>query len=364
MTQYGQKVILLSEQVRKFCLKQGNVKQVNFLRQMEFAAWAFKELFRTSVWELTTVVLDVDPHKHTITIPDNCERLVNISVIDRFGQIQPLTWNPNLSTVDVLCQKNSCSCHSCGGHDTLCEALDNITVIQETITFGSRERTQVTYIKNNGCGSLEKEIHTWGYDPINEETIQPIVLNELLCTIEVNDKGCLLPTKPNIDALQTYCGFNASLFNNGYWGGAASGVNPYRSLIPTAYNFYGYWNWNAACRDTIHIFRSKRKNSIFVNDPANCESVCGKEENDIKKVILSFQTSANTEGVEMLIPEYASMAVDTGILYQQALFNPRDGDRSRAMETKWRTQQRKVQSYLNPVRMDSIRKVQSQPRPW
>lgn len=363
MTQYGQKVLFLSELVRKFCLKQGNVKQVNFLRQLEFAAWAWKELFRTSVWELSTVVLDVDPHKHTITLPNNCERLINISVVDRYGNIEPLTWNQNMSTVSMLCQKNSCSCHKCGGQDTLCEALDNLTVVQEQITVNDTEYTQVTYIKNNGCGSLQKEIHTWAYNPSTEE-VEAVVNNELLCTIEVNDKGCLLPTKPNILALERYCGYNSSLFNNGFCGIGFPYVNPYRSLIPTPYNFFGYWNWNAACRDIIHIFRSKNKNTLFVNDQANCNTTCGREENDIKKVIVSFQASANTDGIEMLVPEYAEFAVNAGMIYQQAFFNTRDGDRGGSLEAKWRKEQRKVQAYLNPVRMDDIIKIQTQPRLW
>jgi hypothetical protein len=324
---------------------------------MEFAAWAWKELFRTSIWEISTVVLDVDPVKHTICLPDNCERLVNISVVDKLGKIQPLTWNPHLSTVSVMCQKNKCSCSSCGGSNTLCEAADNFSVTQESITVHGVDYTQVTYIRNNRCGALEKEIHTYAYDPVSA-SVKAVVLNEMLCEIEVDSNGCILATAPNINALEVYAGYNA-LFNNGFSNQFVGGVNPYRSLVPSPYNFYGYWNWNAASRDIIHIFRSARQKGTYVNCPEKVDSDCHHEENEIKKVIVSFQAAANSGSGEMLIPEYAEMAVNVGMLYQQALFNPRDMDRNRTMETKFNIQKRKVQSYLNPIRIDDIIKVQS-----
>lgn len=361
MTQYGQKVILLSDLVRKFCMKQGNIKQQNFLRQMEFASWAWKELFRTSVWEISTVVLDVDPVKHTICLPDNCERLVNISVMDRLGRIQPLTWNPHMSTVSLMCQKNSCACPNCGGVDTLCEAVGNITATQEQITVNGQEYTQVTYVRSNGCGSLEKEIHTFAFDPVSE-TVKAVVLNELLCEVEVNTNGCLLATKSNINALEVYAGYNA-MVNNAYYPGVTGAVNPFRPLIPSPYNYFGYWNWNAASRDIIHIFRSSSRQTTYANCPEEAAK-CGEEENEIKKVIVSFQAAADSGQGEMLIPEYAEMAVNVGMLYQQALFNPRDMDRNRTMEVKFNNAKKKVQSYLNPVRIDDIIKVQSNQRIW
>lgn len=363
MTQYGQQVLFLSDLVRKFCLKQGNVKQVNFLRQMEFAAWAWKELFRKSIWEVKTVVLTVDPHKHTIQLPDDCERMVNISVLDRFNKLQPLTYNPHLSTVDMLCQKTRCSCTSCGGQDTLCEALDNLTVQQETIVVNDTEYTQVTYIRSNGCGALEKEINTFAWNPVTEE-VEAVKNNVLLCTLEVNSNGCILPTRPNILALQDYCGFNAGAYNNFYANNYLGGINPYRSLIPTPYNFYGQWNWNAACRDIIHIFRSRKKNCTFVNDEQNCTTQCGGEQNEIHKVILSYQTSGAEPGQEIIVPEYSEMAVNMGMIYQQAVFNPRDRDTNGVMEAKWRKEKRRVEAYLNPVKMDDLRKLQTQQRPW
>lgn len=363
MTQYGQQVLFLSELVRKFCLKQGNVKQTNFLRYMEFAAWAWKELFRKSIWEVKTVVLTVDPVKHTIQLPNDCERMVNLSVIDRFGKLQPLTYNPHLSTVEIKCQKTRCSCNNCHGQNTLCEALDNLTVQQETIVVNDTEYTQVTYIRSNGCGSLEKEINTFAWDAATEAVIS-VKNNVLLCTLEVDSAGCILPTAPNIIALQDYCGFNASCCNN-FWGNNVLGwTNPYRAAIPTPYNFYGQWNWNAACRDIIHIFRSRKNNCTFVNDQVNCETQCGNEVNEIHKVIVSYQTSGQEVGEEILVPEYAEMAVNMGMIYQQSLFNPRDMDRGGAMLAKWRGEKRRVEAYLNPVKMDDIRKLQVQARPW
>ncbi len=366
MTQYGEQVMYISDMVRKFNLKQGNVKGTSFIRTMEFASWAWKELFRNSIWEIKTVVLEVDRKNHTITIPDGCERLINISVIDRYGKQQPLTYNPNLNTVSMLCQKNKCSCSNCHGEGTLCGAMDNITAVVEGVEINGETYQQTTWMRGNGC-TIEKEEHVPVWDQTlndDEGGVTYITNRQWICDIEVSDKGCILPTRPNIAALETYCGFNGACLNNGYTNFGAGWVNPFRSLAPAPYNFFGQWNWNAQSRSIIHIFRSRRNNAVYANCPDRQQTDCGREENDIHKVILSYQTAGVYPGQEILIPDYAEMAVSAGILYQQAYFNPKDGDRNRTMLAGFRIHKRALDRYLNPIKINDIGKIQTQPRPW
>ncbi len=363
-TQYGQTVITISDLVRKFSLKQGNTKAINFIRNMEFASWAWKELFRTTIWEIKTVVIPVDHITNNITIPGDCERLVNISVVDRFGKIQPLSYNPNLSTVEIACQKTKCSCKRCGGNGTLCGAVENITTVQEEIVINGDPYTKITYIRADRCGDILKEEDVPVWDPTTS-SVTRTTITTLICKVEVTEHGCIKPTAPNMNTLQQYLGLgNGGMVNNlgnTWWG---NGINPYRSLIPAPYNYYGQWNWNAACRDIIHIFRSAKRNCTFVNSQQEVNNECHGEENDICQVILSYQTIGVTSGEEILIPEYAEMAINTGMIYQQALFNPRDGDRNNAMLYKFRAEKKKVAAHLNPIRMDDIIKLQTQPHLW
>jgi len=360
-TQYGKQVKTISDFVRTFSLKQGNTKAAYFVRNLEFAAWAWKEMFRKSIWEIKTVVLTLDKD-HNIRIPDDCERMVNVSVVDRFGKLQPLSYNPNMSTVEVMCETNSCACTHCHGKDTLCAAVENISVVFEDIIIDGETYQKVTYIKADGCGNIIKEEHVPVTEAISEKVVTTIVTTSL-CKVEVSDKGCILPTAPNINMLQTYCGYNGSMLNNGYRGNGL-GYNAYRSLIPVPYNYYGHWNWNAACQDIIHIFRSAANNCTYINQQDTCTVNCAQEQNDIHKVILSYQTIGAEPGVEILIPEYAEMAISIGILYQQALFNPKDMDRNNAMLYKFRAAKKDVDRHLNPIRMDDIIKIQTQPHLW
>lgn len=360
MRLYGQEVHTLSEHVRKFCLKQGNVKQTSFLRQMEFAAWAWKDIFRTTIWEISTAVLRVDPKTHTIKLPGDCERMLNISVVDKFGQTHPLTFNPALNTAQILCEKPKCTCSECEGENTLCGAIDAMSVTQEQIEVNGQTYTEVTYIRNNRCGELQKEVHTWAYNPTTDAA-EEVITREVLCNVEVTDKGCIAVTSPNIAVLRDNCGYDGSRLNNLWTNSYMGYVNPYRENIPIPFNFYGFFNWNAADRDIIHIFRSKIRRSYYVNDPERCNNECHGEENDIRQVIVSYQSNGSySEGTEILIPEYATHAVDVGMLYQQDLFNPRSMDRGGAMSAKYSKEKRRVAQYLNPVRLDDIRKLQTQ----
>jgi hypothetical protein len=161
--------------------------------------------------------------------------------------------------------------------------------------------------------------------------------------------------------------FSLSQYNNGYnvsssgygYGGF---VNPYRSVAPVSYNFFGYFNWDAASRSIIHIFRTS--SNIYLNNKKKCEEDCKGVENEIVKVIISYQTSGSTPGEEILIPEYAVMAMDAGILWQQSLFNAMDRDRGRKNEYYFNSQKTELNKYLNPIRIDDVKKVQTNLRPW
>lgn len=361
LRQYGVEVKTLSEIVRSLALKQGNDKSVYFIRNLVIAAEVWKELFRRTIWEIKTVVLNVCPKKGTITIPNDCERLVNISVIDKYNRIKPLSYNPNINTAEILCQKNKCSCNKCHGENTLCGAVDNITRTTENVEIQGEEYTKTTWIRYDGSGAIQKQEEI----PTLDQKTGTVVMQtnvQTICNVEVNSDGCILPTAPNIEAFTTYCGFGA-VINNG-WDNRHCGwqTNAYRELIPASYNFFGSWNWNAASRDIIHIFHSGRRNCTFINEPGQCNQ--NGEENEITKVIVSYQTNGETPGEEILIPQYAQYAIEMGIIWRQKKYNPRDGDKDESALRSWRREVQKVNAHLNPIRMDDMIKLQTQPRYW
>lgn len=349
---YGEQVVPLSKHVKEFCLKQGNMKETNLFQQLVYARWAWKELFRRSIWEVKNQVVDVDCKNHTLRLPSDCERLINISVIDKRGKLQPLTCDPGLSTIRINCIQPKCSCDKCHGEDTLCGAIDAaVTYTTETVIIQGSPYTMETWTRYSN-GAIQKEIKTPSYNTATDS----IVYNEeitTLCNVEVTDKGCIKRTASNMELLRDYCGCgNFDADQTGVYYGAW--YNPsLRDLIPQSFNNYGYWNVNAADRNIIHIFR---------HDDANKHP---HEVFGIDKAVISYQTNGEEEGQEIMIPEYAQFAIDMGIMWQQKLYNPRagTGDKQYAQE-QWRAACRKVNQHLNPIRMDDIMKLQTHMRRW
>lgn len=354
LTQHGVEVIPLSKIVKEFCLKQGNMKETAVFQQLVYARWAWKELFRKYIWQIKNQVLQVDCNNHTICLPDDCERLINIYVIDNQRKLQPLTCDPGISTVEINCIVPHCSCTNCNGQGTLCAAAEaGITYTTEQINIQGTNYTKETWVRYNGNGAVQQQTKTPALNSANS-SIEYVTDITTLCNIEVTDKGCIKPTPSNMELLNSYCGCNAfTPETTGYnrpWCRTAPG------LIPQPYNNYGYWNVNAANPSTIHIFR---------NDNGYNANVLSPERNVINQVIISYQTNGETPGDEILVPQYAQMAMEMGIMWQQRLFNPRAsmGEKDYA-KLQWGAARLDVNKHLNPIRMEDVAKLQTQMRRW
>lgn len=348
LTLYGEQVIPLSKLVKDFCLKQGNLKETAVFQQLVYARWAWKELFRLSIWEIKNVVLDLNCRDQTIVLPNDCERMMNIYVLDRERKLQPLTCDPGISTVEINCIKPNCSCSNCNGEGTLCAAAESgISYTTETVLIQGNPYTLSTWTRYGGSGAVQQEqsIPTLN---ANDNTVTYTTEISTLCNVEVTDKGCIKSTPENMELLRTHCGCDtfperSCGFRRNWY---------HHGLIPQPWNYYGYWNVNAADRSIIHIFRHDNGRNH-------------NHGNDINKVIVSYQTNGETSGEEILIPEYAQFAVEMGMLWQQKLYNPRAGNGDKEFaESKWLGAKTLVNKHLNPIRLDDLAKLQSQPRRW
>jgi hypothetical protein len=352
LTLYGEQVIPLSKLVKQFCLKQGNLKETATFQQLIYAQWAWKELFRLSIWEIKNVVLDVNCKDHTIQLPADCERVINIYVLDNQRKLQPLTCDPGISTVEITCIQPKCSCGNCNGNGTLCAAAEaGITYTTETVYIQDNPYTLETWVRYNGDGAIQQQQNI---PALNASTGQVTytTVTETICNVEVTNKGCIASTPTNMELLRTYCGCNTFPETRcGIYGGWYG-----YGLIPQPYNYYGYWNVNAADRSIIHIFRQDNGNYYGQNSP---------QRNVINKVIVSYQTNGETSGEEILIPEYAQFAIDMGILWQQKLYNPRAGSGDKQFgKEQWLAAKQLVNKHLNPISLEIMRKLQTEQRRW
>lgn len=358
LTQYGRTVITLSDLADKFCLKQGNVREAMYPKVLSMAEWAWKDMYRNTIWQTKKIVLSVDCG--AIRLPTDCENLVNISVIDVFNQIHPLSYNGSLNTAKISCEKSQCSCTKCHGHNTLCSVIDSIQVTTEQVDIKGTSYTLTTYIRYGNDGSLQKEqiIPTWDTQA-SAVVMQKVITN--LVTLDIDDKGCIKPTQPNITALINYLGWNGRVWD---WNGWFNNNRPYWELIPYSYNYYGWWNFNAADPSIIHIFHNGPRMEGRQSQKEREEQRGDFEDKGICKVIVTYQTNGTVPGNEILVPEYAEMAMYAGILYQQKFLSPRDGDKGNMAYNAYRREKMEVFKYLNPVRMDDVIKLITEPPKW
>lgn len=351
---HGEEVIPLSKLVKEFCLKQGNMKETAVFQQLVYARWAWKELFRKYIWAIKNQVLEVDCKNNTIQLPVDCERLINIYVIDRDHKLQPLTCDPGINTVEIKCIKMNCSCNNCNGNDTLCAAAESgVTYTTENVIIQGAAYLLQTWVRYNGNGGIQKQQSIPTYNASSGTIVYNTEITTL-CNIEVTEKGCIKPTPENMYLLNTYCGCNAyPPERSGYY----NGWRGRNQLIPQPYNYYGYWNVNAADPSIIHIFRQDTGiNPNNFNEPYR---------NTLCKVIVAYQTNGETPGDEIMVPQYAQLAMDSGIMWQQKFYNNRASiaDKNFA-KMEWQAARLDVNKHLNPIRIEDIEKLQTQPRRW
>ena len=351
----------LTDLVDDFCLAQGNYREAAILAQYRHARWAWKELFRTTLWEIRKTVLCVDHKDHSIRLPNDCERVIAISVVDAKGNLHPLAFNTNHNTAKIKCTKVGCSCHKCNGEDTLCAAIDSISAVTNTIYIHGNPYTQVILTRYDGAGSIQTQTTTPTWD-VATGTIIDLTNIETICNVETTECGCIKITQPNMGILRTKLGVGNFLDQ---WGGMGFGwgnLNSYYGIIPPTYNYWGEWNYNAADRQIIHIFGTGASQTLHYNHTPIQED---HWRGTITQVILDYQTNGETPNTEILIPEYAVESVETGMFYRQKSLNPRVGASDRmASKAEWTTAKIEVAKYLNPIIMENIAKLQANPRLW
>ena len=347
---FGTPVMTLSEIVTDFNVEQGNQKQSHFVANMLRAKWAWKDILWNVSWSLAQQAVPVVDNK--ITLPKDLIRLVNLSVVDKCGNVQTLMYNPAINTLDIRCPQKSCSCATCGGDGTLCGALDSIEVTTEEVEIRGNTYTRTIYTRSDGHGNIYR-ISSNPTSSADEEQVEFVENREFICAVDVTESGCIKDTEPNRRALQGLCGCYLPSFGVGYpyaytrgfcdnvpypYSDRPDSMNPdCERTVPMLHNDYGYYNWDSVAGDVIHL-----------------------KDVTATQIIVAYQTSGDGAGVEMLVPEYAVDAVKFGIMYRQKAFSPTSGMGDKQMaERDYDSMKEKLWNFNNPIRMDEWIKAQT-----
>lgn len=360
--QHGVSVMLLSDIADQFCLTQGNMRESMYTSVIVNARWAWKDIFRDTLWFTKKAVLCVDKKTRTTKLPADCEKVINIQVVDGNGRLHPLTFNPDINTARIRCMKTKCSCNNCNGDDTLCGAIDAITVTYQTVTIKGTDYTQSTYVRYDGTGNMQREI----ISPVLDAKTNTVIFQtryETICQVETTEKGCIKTNGRNIELLNQFFGLGNFLDE---WTGLGYGWdnwNAFRTVAPPSYNKYGYFNYNAAAGDIVHIEPPHKH--FWPGWEVSSDQPNTEFRDFICQVVVEYLTNGEVPGEEILVPEYAVEAVEEGIFYRQKRFNTRVSPADKnAAKASFEDAKIKVMKYLNPIRIDTVAKLQTQPRPW
>lgn len=365
LTERGQGVIALSDLVDSFCLEQGNMREANITKVLVHAKWVWKDIFRTVIAQNKTQVFR--QKHHTFKLPNDCQRVYNISVVDHCGVLHPLTLNSDANTAQIRCVE--CSCKVCKGEGTLCNAIDSLQATQtpQVFTAPAPYTTTVTlsvtsWVITNSCGDIQKvtkyPVPLWNAGVFVKVQDYEVV-TETICKVEVDNHGCIIPTEANLELMGNTLGmwgFNQSGWNGFLYVGTD---HWHRELLEPPFNYYGFWNYNAADPQIIHVFRNSRCPKC---NQLNC---CNKEhsENNIGSIIVSYLTNGEEIGKEILVPEYAYDAMVLGIMYRMKALSIKP---SNIMEAKYLylDAKKRAMEFLNPIRLDDVYKIQSTKILW
>lgn len=340
---YGTPVLTISEVVQELNIAQGNVKQNHFASNLIHAKWVWKDLLWTADWKLVQRVLEVDKTNDTITLPNNMIRLINISVMDKCGNLQPIAHNPNINTLDIRCPDKTCTC-TCGGKNTLCAETENITVKTETVTIYDVDYTKTIYTKSDSAGDVYEIAHTPVY---NQETsaVEFIDNRTYICNLDVTETGCVKATEPNRRKLVEHCGcFIPFIYGYGPNCGPECNLDRHHheceTLIPAqVIAHFGFYNWDAQKGDVIHLKHVKAD-----------------------RVIVAYQNNGQETNDEMLVPEYAVETMIYGILWRQKFAVPSNvismGEKQ-VSKMDYAKAKMDLFEFKNPLRLDAFRNAES-----
>lgn len=178
---------------------------------MTFAKDIYHELNMRGIKDAKRVVYPVNRHMNTVDLEGDNIMVASVYRPDDCGVMIPMWSNPNIpDTIIDLSSKKVCDC----GRDT-CAQLKNYEPLEEVVqmempdnTSQSFRKTLYKYVKPDGSYIERLNEPIKRYD--NSGTHISTVMEEserLICSLEVDDKGCVCDNDDNKQKIYSNCGF-------------------------------------------------------------------------------------------------------------------------------------------------------------
>jgi hypothetical protein len=308
----------LTEGTERYCIDQGNDERKGFENLLIHAADTWNETLRSTLWSFSSVWLRVheDGPFPYIKLPKNMSNFLGLYQLDNCGRLIPVHRSASYNILPKPAKK-ACGCEACDCGD-LCAQANSFSLTTKDV-IGGTEKEWLETCKNG-------DVIRWREVPAKKEdgTFETIIDSERVCTLQTKSCGCVEDSEANRKLLFESCGCRFSVCHS-------------RGL---------FTRQDSACETTL---QSDGCGKIFL---------IGKYIQDY--YLLQFQESEASKN--SLVPEYGLMTLKAGIDFHCVAFNPKRKNERTDAERFYTKQINNMVMYLNPIDLEFINRLQSQPR--
>lgn len=340
--------ITLSQAVDIYCVYKDIDKRKNYKSFLILGQEVWKELFQQTIFSTKNTYVELkkgNPFNY-VDIPSDSYRFFSLAVEDKCRNLKPLYYNDKLNVlVKPKSSSNRCNCETCTDCGGMCETIGGLIPITEIVNINGTDYTNVTWIKNCPNGDVFEYRTIWttqytfnrgSYDPsydfsyeigTSDSEVVQYTLSRKLCKLETLECGCPTQTRSNEDLFAKHCGCYC---------------NPLNPIRQRCIKIWGDCDYYAG--------------SIRLSDCGTKVFVEHVDHLDLNHwLVMSYQTSGIDPDAQTLIPDYAKMALFTGIDYYKNLFNDRISPVIKQTQYyKYYDEQSKLIVYNNKIAIEDL----------
>lgn len=332
------------------------------------AKWAWKELFRNTLYAVQSTWLSVmkgEPYDF-IEVPYGASRIFSVANIDKCNLIQPLFYNDQINVIPKPAS-SGCGCGECRC-DGLCGEMNDLTVTtKEVFRVNGVPYYERSWIKicKNGDVLEYREVPTKKYndfvgssgdfnndfnddfdigaEPFSNYEIVTQTLQNKICALKVRPCGCVENTPENIKMINECCGCYLS---------------PYSRMRKMCCNQF---QENINDNGFGEVKMSDCGTKIYFIPPKNCHP----NARNPTHLLLNWQSNGEKIGEEVQMPDYAYDAF-TAILHDRvvkrngkfALWERQEAERHKEKEIN------NLIKFMNPISLEFLADTQDKEIRW
>lgn len=297
-----------------------NESQTGYPILLEGAKISWYKLYKKTKESIVKKWLPLE--KGIVKYPCSLEDLLGVYVVDKCGNLAAL-FEDTIKNI-IPKPKSKCTCTGCDTQECMCPTVQD-SLIQIPITIDGVPYTNKKVSRLLKNGNVVEESSTWVQEYKNNTVIgvSEIVTQKTICQVETLPCGCPVNCEENAQLL-----FNCGCICD--WD-----VPYMRDRYPAMYNDFGYYKKDEDKRE-INVFNSEGKIS------------------NISHALIVFQSN----GEDMLIPEYALMAFLSLLDWTKKQFSPSylPFDKKEAKKN-YRYEELEMLKHLNPIPYELMGRV-------